>query len=517
MNRNESMSMDLLSQRPNNPPQPASELAALIDGEVVRGDASTPIRGVSVDSDDIQAGEAFIALPGFTTHGANYAAAAVQNGAIAVITDPEGAAIIADDQPEVVITCAEPRVHVGALAAKVYGAPSEKIPVFGVTGTNGKTTTASLLRHLLAQRFDPIGLCTTIAVDLGEQSQRSPRTTLEAPVLQRVCALGVERDLAAMVVEVSSHALALGRVASMHFAASGFTNLDAEHLDFHHTIDEYFATKAALLTDEYSQAAVVCVDGAWGKKLAALTNLPTLTVSTNGEPADFMAQNITTVATGIEFDVVAGEQTQPMMLPIPANVMAQNAMVAIAMAVQQGMSLEEIAARMKTASAPFGRMTLVQPRTDTLPACMVDYAHTTDALSRILPDVRAITPGKLWIVFGADGERDWEKRPHMGRVAAQLADVLYVTDESPRFEDAAAIRQQILTGARAERGDDDSIVEFDNREQAIRAAVMAAKPEDTVIVTGKGHEPFQEIKGVKHPYNDVDVMRAVVNELGGAK
>lgn len=517
MIRNESMIMDLLSQRPNNPPQPASELAALIDGAVVRGDGATAIRGVSVDSSDIQPGEAFIALPGFTTHGAKYAGDAIDNGALAIITDSEGAAMIPPESPAVIITCADPRAHVGALAAKIYGGPSEKIRVVGVTGTNGKTTTATLLHHVLAGAFDPTAMCSTIAVKLGEQSQPSPRTTLEAPVLQRLCALAVERGVKAMVVEVSSHAIALGRVASTHFASAGFTNLDAEHLDFHHTMDEYFATKAEFFTDKYTDAAVVCVDGPWGQKLAAATKVPTITVSTTGAPADLMAANITARDAGIAFDVVAGDQRQPMWLPIPATVMVQNAMVTIGIAHQQGMSLAAIAERLQTASAPPGRMALVQPRTKTLPACLVDFAHTTDALARILTDARAITPGKLWVVFGSDGERDWEKRPHMGRAAAKIADILHITDESPRFEDAAAIRQQILTGARAERGDDESIIEFDNREQAVRAAVLAAKPEDTVIVTGKGHEDYQEIKGVKYHYDDSEVIREAIAEREGAK
>lgn len=517
MIRNESMTMDLLSQRPNNPPQPASELAALIGGSVVRGDGNTPIRGVSVDSTDIQVGEAFIALPGFTTHGANYAAAAVTNGAVAVITDPEGAAMLDQAQPSVVITCQDPRVHVGALAAKVYGAPSEKMPVFGVTGTNGKTTTATLLQHVLAGNYVTTGMCSTIEVKLGDERQPSPRTTLEAPVLQRLCALALERNVGAMVVEVSSHALALGRVASMHFAAAGFTNLDAEHLDFHHTMDEYFATKAEFFTDTYAQQAVICVDGPWGKQLAASTKLAALTVSTTGEQADLMATNITARPAGIEFDVLAGAERQAMFLPIPATVMVQNAMVTVGIAYQQGMSLADIAERLQTAPAPAGRMAVVQQRTEHLPACLVDFAHTTDALARILTDARAITPGKLWVVFGSDGERDWEKRPHMGRAAAKIADILHVTDESPRFEDAAAIRQQILTGARAERGDDDAIIEFDNREQAVRAAVLAARPEDTVIVTGKGPEDYQEIKGVKYHYDDSEVIRAALAEREGAK
>ncbi|MDO5727878.1 MAG: UDP-N-acetylmuramoyl-L-alanyl-D-glutamate--2,6-diaminopimelate ligase, partial [Bowdeniella nasicola] len=406
---------------------------------------------------------------------------------------------------------------VGPLAARVYGDPSSHVPVVAITGTNGKTTTATLLRHLLDHSYHPTGLCSTVHLSLGDQTVPSPRTTVEASVLQRICALGVERGIGALVVEVSSHAIALGRVGAMHFRSAGFTNMDHEHLDFHHTMDEYFETKAQLFTPAFTDAAVICVDTPWGVKLADRTEVETLSVSTTGVPADLMATDITSRDDGIGFQVRSADEQVDMFLPIPAAVMVQNAMVAIAMATQQGMDLATIADRLASAPSPDGRMVSIQRRTDTLPACIVDFAHTADALSRILTDVRATTPGKLWVIFGSDGERDWEKRPHMGRAVAAIADVVYVTDENPRFEDAAAIRHQILAGARAERGDDPNIVEFDNRAAAVRAAVLNAHPDDTVIATGKGNEEYQEIKGEKIPYYDGDVMRAALAERGGAQ
>lgn len=490
---------ELILTRPAISPTSVADLANTIGAEV-RGSGQAPITGVSVDSSDTRPGEVFIAIPGFRTHGARFTPTAVDAGAAAIITDESGAELVGEVSVPVLVV-ADPRAAVGPASALIYGEPCRDVDIYAVTGTNGKTSTVTILSQILAAARGQCGLFGTVEVRLGEDSSLSPRTTLEASVVNRLLAVARERNISAVAMEASSHAIDLGRLGGLHCRAVGFVNLQHDHLDYHKTMDGYFAAKAALFTRQYADSAVVCIDDEWGQKLARTTELPVLSVSTTG-PADLQAIEYVDGA----FTVVEGQERHRITTPFTGRFMMQNALVSIGLARQAGVKWSTIIAALAGAHAVPGRMQVVQPRTDSLPLVIVDYAHTAQALSYVLEMVRPATPGRLIAVYGSDGDRDALKRPDLGRVGAQYADVLYITDENPRSEDPAAIRAAILAGVAEVRSDLADTHECAPRRQAIVDAIAAADPADTVIITGKGAEPFQEIKGVMHPYSDVAIV-----------
>jgi len=501
--------------------------SALVDGDI--GDVA--LRGVSVASDDAAAGDLFVAVPGLRVHGARFAAQAVQRGAVAVLTDRAGRDLVradlhADGRAGVpVLVVDDPRAQAGPVAAWVYGDPATRLVTVGVTGTNGKTTTSYFVDAALRTAHATTAVLGTVELRIGDEAIESPRTTVEAPVLQAVCALALERGASALVTEVSSHALALGRVRGLLFDVVAFTNLQRDHLDFHGDMPGYFAAKAQLFAPEQARRGVVVVDDEWGRRLAQEARIPVTTVATHvGDPAAGTA-DWAVVEAQIGLDGVGSSfvlrgpdgARHAAASPLPGLVNVSNAALAVVVAHAAGVPLDAAIAAVGTAHEVPGRMERVIERGDGLPLCLVDYAHTPDALVLALEAVRPITPGRLVIVLGSDGDRDRGKRPIMGQIAARLADVVVVTDENPRSEPPESIRAAILAGARAERPDARDIVEVTtSRADAIRHALTLAGDTDTVIVTGKGHEPTQEIAGVFHRYNDRDVFLAVRAERAAA-
>jgi UDP-N-acetylmuramoyl-L-alanyl-D-glutamate--2,6-diaminopimelate ligase len=490
-----------------------------LDLPVVPGAADVVVTGAAVGSADVTPGDLFAALPGQRAHGADFAAAAVASGAVAVLTDPSGRERLeelADRVP--VLVAADPRGLLGEVSAWVYGHPARELTVVGITGTNGKTTTSYLVDAALRAVHERTSVIGTVELRVGDQTMESPRTTVEAPVLHGLFSLMRERGVSACSMEVSSHALALGRVDGLRVDVAAFTNLQRDHLDFHGDMEGYFAAKAALFTPEHAARAVVCVDDAWGMRLAREATVPVDAVATREDAvgADEAGWRVRDVALGADgvgssFTLTgpAGEQVRATS-PLPGIVNVSNAAVALVVAHRAGVPLEAAAAAVAVTGGVPGRMERVVERDERHPLCIVDYAHTPDALVLALEAVRPVTPGRLVVVFGSDGDRDRGKRPIMGEIAARLADVLVVTDENPRSEPPEAIRGEILAGVRAERPDGRDVHEAETRADAIRHALTLARPEDTIIVTGKGHEPTQEIAGVFHRYNDRDVLLEAV-------
>ncbi len=477
------------------------------------------VRGMAVGSADVVPGDLFAALPGLRAHGADYASAAVAAGAVAVLTDADGAARILAmglDVP-VVVTDRPLRGLVGELAAWLYDEPATEVTTVGVTGTNGKTTTTYFVEAALRRHHERTAVVGTVELRVGEETIESPRTTVEAPVLHALFAMMRERGVTACAMEVSSHALALERVSGLRVDVAGFTNLQRDHLDFHGDMEGYFADKARLFAPERAARAVVCVDDEWGVRLAAEARIPVDTVATREDSAgrataDWLVHeaDIGLDGVGSSFRLTGPDGVDVAATsPLPGLVNVSNAAVAIVLAHRAGVPLADAVAGVGAATAIPGRMERVVERTDGWPLCLVDYAHTPDALVLALEAVRPITPGRLVIVLGSDGDRDRGKRPIMGRIAAQLADVVVVTDENPRSEPPETIREAILAGARELRPDLREVYEVAPRAAALRVGTLLAGPRDTVIVTGKGHEPTQEIAGVFHRYNDRDVYRAV--------
>jgi UDP-N-acetylmuramoyl-L-alanyl-D-glutamate--2,6-diaminopimelate ligase len=451
----------------------------------------------------VRPGALYAALPGSRSHGAQFVAAAAEAGAVAVLTDESGRGH-PHDLPTLVVE--NPRDVLGRVAATVYGEPTRDLQLFGVTGTNGKTTTTYLLDAVL-RRLGPTGLIGTIETRVADEVVKSVRTTPEAPDLQALFAVMRERGVRACAMEVSSHALALGRVDGTRFAVAGFTNLSQDHLDFHEDFEDYFASKASLFTPERCDVAVVNVDDEYGRRLVADIVVPVTTVSAGGKDADLRV--VATRESGhgttvIEIDDGHGGLNVEIGLPGEFNV--ANALLAVAMLRQAGVPEGTIAAGLVDATVP-GRMELFT-RSDGL-AVFVDYAHTPDAVELALRAVRHRTRGRVIAVVGCGGDRDAGKRPAMGAAAAREADVVIVTDDNPRSEDPAAIRAAAVYGARR-AAPDKEVRDIGGRREAIEAATRAGGPGDTVVVLGKGHETGQEIGGVVHPYDDRETVRELL-------
>jgi UDP-N-acetylmuramoyl-L-alanyl-D-glutamate--2,6-diaminopimelate ligase len=489
----------------------------------VQHDPGVRVTGVTVTSLGAEPGDLFVALHGLKAHGAAYAAGAVAAGAVAVLTDHDGARACDDLQPALgvpVLVAADPRALVGDVAAWVYDFPAAGLVTVGVTGTNGKTTSTYFVDAALRAAHLTTAVLGTVELRIGEDAIESPRTTVEAPALHALLALARERGATAASLEVSSHALALGRVRGLTFDVVGFTNLQRDHLDFHGDMEGYFTDKARLFAPGQARRGVVVVDDPWGQRLMVEAKIPVESVCTHvGSPAGATADWAVVAATigldgvGSTFTLRGPDgTTHAATSPLPGLVNVSNAALAIVLAHRAGVDLDVAIAAVGTAPAIPGRMERVIERGHGWPLALVDYAHTPDALALALEAVRPITPGRLIIVFGSDGDRDRGKRPIMGQIAARLADVLVVTDENPRSEVPAQIRTEILAGARAERPGGQHLHEATSRADAIRAALTLAGPQDTVIITGKGHEPTQEIAGVFHRYNDRDVLRAAVRD-----
>lgn len=500
--------------RPRHRPQHrlgdlAAHLGAALDGEDVT------VTGLAVGSRDVVPGDLFVALPGLRTHGAHHAADAVAAGAVAVLTDPAGAGLVTGVP---VLTVAEPRARLGELAAHVYGRPDRDLTLVGVTGTNGKTTTTYFVRAALAAAHERTGVIGTVELRVADRAIESPRTTVEAPVLHALFALMREEGVTACAMEVSSHGLALDRVAGTAFDVVGFTNLQRDHLDFHGDMAGYFRDKARLFAPGVAGRGVVVVDDEWGRRLAAEARIPVETVATRPDGvgrADWWVEDpsIGLDGVGSTFTLVGPGVRVAAASPLPGLVNVSNAALAVVLAHRAGVPLAVAAHAVGHAGAIPGRMERVVERGGDVPLCLVDYAHTPDALTLALEAVRPITPGRLVLVLGSDGDRDRGKRPIMGEIAARLADTVVVTDENPRSEDPATIRAAILEGVRSVRPDGRDVHEVTPRAQAVAHGVALAGEGDTVMVTGKGHEPTQEIAGVFHRYNDRDAYLAAARRL----
>ena len=496
-------------------PTPLAVLAALAGAPAPSTDPVV-VTGITLRAQQALPGDLFVALPSLSPerpHGAGYADVAVRAGAVAVLTDPTGSHHLAGSGLAVpVLTHPDPRSVVGALSARVYGDPSTRLAVIGITGTAGKTTTAHLLEAGLRAAGAQTGLLGTVQARIGEMMLPSQFTTPEAPDLQAMLALMHERGVTHVPIEVSSHSLALGRVSGTAFAVGAFTNLSQDHLDFHADMEDYFAAKA-LLFDGRAAAEVVCVDDGWGRRLVTSA---TTTVSLHGE-ATWRATDIPTEST-VQHDgsqafcaVGPGGLRVVVTMRLPGAFNVTNALLALAAGHAAGADPLLLARGIATAEVP-GRMQEVRRGQDFL--ALVDYAHKPAAVAALLDAVRAQVPGRLLVVLGCGGDRDPGKRPVMGAQAARRADLLVVTDDNPRTEDPAMIRAAMLAGARAGAAE---VVEIPDRAAAIGYAVAHARSGDAVIVAGKGHESGQEVHGIKHPFSDADVLAGLLDERLGER
>jgi len=472
----------------------------------------------------VRPGDLYAALPGANVHGARFVGAAVGLGAVAVLTDPAGADLLAvTKSPVPVLVVPDPRAVLGDVAALVYGHASTSLTMLGITGTNGKTTTAYLLDSALRALGQVTGLIGTVETRIGQDAIKSVRTTPESPDLHALFAVMLERGVDTCTMEVSSHALALHRVDGVRFDVAAFANLSQDHLDFHGSMEDYFLAKASLFTPERAVRAVVCVDDEWGRRLVRESLVPLVSVSSRPEiPADW--QITTTGPDESAFELIGDFQRLSLRSALAGDFNRVNTGVAALVLMAAGYSAEAVEAALAADPHVPGRMERVRVRGEgglgdaypsRLPLAIVDFAHTPDAVAAALTALRRGTSGSLIVVLGAGGDRDAGKRAAMGAAAAAYADVVIVTDDNPRSEDPSAIRAAVLAGAFGEQEPNRSaasIREIGDRGAAIREAVAAAGVGDTVAILGKGHESGQETAGVVHPFDDRAELRAALTE-----
>ena len=492
------------------PPRSAAEIAEHLGDRLAFYEAGTapdvPVTGVTLDSRAVRPGDLYAALPGSKAHGAQFAGDAAAAGAVACLTDVDGrsaagaaglATYVVDD----------PRHLLGELAAWVYGDPAERLTTIGVTGTNGKTTTAYLLESgLRAAGQGGTGLVGTIETRVGDEVVDSVRTTPEAPDLQALLAVMVQRGVGAVAMEVSSHALVLGRVDGTVFDVAVFTNLSEDHLDFHADLEDYFAAKASLFTPQRARTGVVVVDDEYGARLAASAGVPVVTVSSDGRAADWRVTDPVVGPRGSTWTLrgPAGEEAA-CSTALAGDFNLANAAVAVVALVTAGVDLAAAADGVAACPGVPGRMERVSGDTDPVLG-LVDYAHSPDSLQQLLATSRGLAGGhRVLVVVGAGGDRDPHKRPAMGEIAARDADIAVLTSDNPRSEDPLAILAALRTGADRVPGAHVEVVA--DRRAAIEQAVAAARPGDVVVVAGKGHERGQEVAGVVHPFDDREVLR----------
>lgn len=450
----------------------------------------------SVSSDtrkDMTQGSLFVALNGYAFDGNKYIPAAVEKGAAVVVTAKK------PEQKVCYVLVENDRLALARIAANFYGHPSQAMTMIGVTGTNGKTSVTWLLKQVLEQcRGAKVGLIGTMENRIGDLVLDTDRTTPESIKLQQLFAQMKQAGCTHVVMEVSSHAIAMHRVEGIRFAVGAFTNLTEDHLDFHKTMEAYGETKAKLF--DHCDKAVVNGDCPWGKRMVAGKNIPVVITAVDGQ-GDLKAENIEFSGGGLRFTASLGAESAKIQVPIPGKFTVYNVLTVLGIAAQLGIGLEEAASALKTVKGVKGRVEVVPtPGKDF--TILIDYAHTPDGLENVLSAVRGFCKGRLIAVFGCGGDRDRTKRPIMGQIGVRLADLAIITSDNPRTEAPKAIIDDILAGL----GEAENYIAIENRVEAIHYAINIARKDDIIVLAGKGHETYQEVMGIKYHMDEREIV-----------
>ncbi len=509
---------------------PLSVIASVLDRAGIEARIETSlspedilVRGISYDSRCVRRGDIFFALVGQTTDGHNFVEDAVGAGAAAVavergrIQEPLRSRLGA-----AVVEVPDTRAAMGIAAAALFGDPSrQSLKLAGVTGTNGKTTTTYMLASIFEAAGMPSGVIGTVGVRVGEKRIPAGRTTPESADLQRLLAEMVDAGMIACALEVSSHALSLGRIVGCHFKTAVFTNLTQDHLDFHASMEDYFEAKASLFSSDYTETAAINISDPWGRKLTSRVDLPLVTFGGKGDGADVYAEDVLLErdSTSFVLSLRRGESVErsKVKVPLAGGFVVWNALAAAAGALAMGLDLDAVAEGLRVVPPVPGRFERVSSGQDFL--AVVDYAHTPDSVRSVLRSARALKAdraSKVMVVVGCGGDRDRSKRPLMGRAALEEADFAVITSDNPRSEDPLSIIEEILSGV-AEVADAQGryAVEPD-RKKAIELAVSMAEPGDVLVVAGKGHETGQIFADKVIPFDDREVLREAIEASLGA-
>lgn len=489
------------------------DIISTLDVQQVQGDQNVSIQDITADSRAVKLNSLFIALDGATVDGHNYIDKAVAAGAVAVIVSKP--VTVPDDV--CVITVSDTRQAMMVCVPYFFDYPANRMRMVGVTGTNGKTTTTHMIRHILKAQGHKVGVIGTVHIMIGDTSYPIHNTTPDVVDLQHILHQMVQENVEYCVMEVSSHALALGRVSGVEFDTAVFTNLTQDHLDFHKTFENYLAAKCKLFeqvsaSDQVkdNKGAVINIDDSYGHRVMEKTTAPTITYSTLGK-GTLNASDVHMSTKNSQFTVNYKGESYPVSMNTTGLFNVYNTLAAIGACLQEGISMEAIDTALKTFSSVPGRFELIEEGQDF--AVVVDYAHTPDGLQNILETAKAIKENRIIIVFGCGGDRDATKRPIMGRIAAEYGDKIYVTSDNPRTEDPVQIVKDVEVGVKEALRDGTSYEVIVDRREAINHAIHDAKAGDIVIIAGKGHENYQILKNETIHFDDREEARKALKEI----
>lgn len=475
------------------------EILRGIDITAVNADLNAEITGITIDSRKIKSGNLFAALPGLSkkeSHGRIFTGAAAEAGATVVLTDTA-----TDDLPYIIVK--DPAKALAFASSNFYGNPAADMKIIGVTGTKGKTSTTHYIKSVL-DRTEGVkaGLIGTNEISYGDVIYDADNTTPEATKLYSIFRDMKDSGITHVVMEVSSHSLAAGRVDPITFEVGAFLNLSQDHLDFHETMEAYAETKA-LLMPKCRRIAINSDDAEAGRmKAAAIGNIMTFAVK--DELASLVAKNITLNMSSVRFDALTTGKMRRIVINTPGYFSVYNGLAAAAVLLALGMDLEDIAEKLSMAESVRGRAEVIPVNRDF--TVMIDYAHSPESLKEILETVRPFTMGRIILVFGCGGNRDNLKRPIMGEIATELSDFTIITSDNPRFEVPGDIIKMIEKGAEKGAG---SFVSIEDRKEAIKEAICMANKDDIVLIAGKGHETYQDVRGVKHHFDDREIVLSI--------
>lgn len=489
------------------------DIISTLDVQQVQGNQNVSIQDITADSRAVKPNSLFIALDGATVDGHNYIDKAVDAGAVAVIvskpvTVPADVCVITvDDTRQAMMVC----------VPYFFDYPANRMRMVGVTGTNGKTTTTHMIRHILKAQGHKVGVIGTVHIMIGDTSYPIHNTTPDVVDLQHILHQMVQENVEYCVMEVSSHALALGRVSGVEFDTAVFTNLTQDHLDFHKTFENYLAAKCKLFEQvsapnqvKDNKGAVINIDDSYGYRVMEKTTAPTITYSTLGK-GTLNASDVHMSTKNSQYTVNYKGESYPISMNTTGLFNVYNTLAAIGACLQEGISMEAIDTALKTFSSVPGRFELIEEGQDF--AVVVDYAHTPDGLQNILETAKAIKENRIIIVFGCGGDRDATKRPIMGRIAAEYGDKIYVTSDNPRTEDPVQIVKDVEVGVKEALREGTSYEVIVDRREAINHAIHDAKAGDIVIIAGKGHENYQILKNETIHFDDREEARKALKEI----
>lgn len=505
--------------RPEHPSaRSLAELVRIFELETIGSVDSVEISGVTLSTSDLHPGDLYVGMPGAHSHGASYAAKAREGGAVAMVTDAAGAALAVDAGLPIVLV-ESPRTALGEISAWVYRTNEHPPLLLGTTGTNGKTSTSYLIEGILKQLGLVSGLSSTAERHIGELTVVSRLTTPEASEMHALLARMRESEVRAVAIEVSAQALSRNRVDGLVFDVVGFTNLSHDHLDDYADMEEYFQAKLALFQPDRAKRGVVSLDSPYGRRVIEGSHIPVTTISASAaEPGEWNVHIDEENAAYTAFTLTGPEgRSLSTRVPLIGSHMAANGALAIVMLVEAGFELEAIGQALEEVG---GIDAYLPGRTERVsgdhgPSVFVDFGHSPDAFLNTLAAVRTFTPGKVIMVFGADGDRDATKRHEMARVASEGSDILVITDHHPRFEDPTSIRATLIEGAHLAEHQAE-LHEVSPPEKAIRLAVSLATEGDSILWAGPGHQDYRDIRGERTPYSARDEAREALREAGWA-